>query len=52
MLNNSYEKDYLNWFCYIATNEEVEAEIKAIIDREKNVETLEKILNKLSDEII
>lgn len=52
MLNNSYEKDYLNWFCYIATNEEVETEIKAIIDREKNVETLEKILNKLSDEII
>ena len=51
MLDNSYEKDYLNWFCYIASNEEVEDEIKAIIDREKNIETLEVILKKLSDEI-
>lgn len=51
MLNDNYGKEYINWFCYIATNEEVGKEIKAIIYREKNVETLEKILDGLLKEI-
>lgn len=51
MLNNSYEKDYLNWFCYDATDEDVKEEIKAIIDREKSISTLQTILNELLNEI-